>query len=351
MIELTQRLIDSEHAYPAAGDVYFAVRSFPDYGSLSRQDPAATMRENDPHKDDRKREPADFALWKRPKPGEPATASWPTPWGRARPGWHLECSAMSTRYLGSAFDIHGGGRDLIFPHHENELALSRAAGDPFARYWMHHGLVTVGDEKMSTSQAKSILVADLTTRWRPVELRYYLGSAHYRSTLEFSPGAVAEAAAAYRRIEQFTKRARETLGDEATGITPEGLLPEAFASAMDQDLGVPAALGVIQSTVRRGNVASNLGDRSMLREALNDTLGMTHVLGISPDQWATTGANDLGPVIDALIRIALAQRAAARARKDFAAADAIRRHLAEVGITIHDTESGSRWELNTAAHT
>lgn len=350
MIELTQRLIDSEHAYPAAGDVYFAVRSFPDYGSLSRQDPAATMRENDPHKDDRKREPADFALWKRPKPGEPATASWPTPWGRARPGWHLECSAMSTRYLGPAFDIHGGGRDLIFPHHENELALSRAAGDPFAGYWMHHGLVTVGDEKMSTSQAKSILVADLTTRWRPVELRYYLGCAHYRSTLEFSTGAVAEAAAAYRRIEQFTTRARETLGDEATGITPEGLLPEAFASAMDQDLGVPAALGVIHSTVRRGNVASDLGDRSMLREALNDTLGMTHVLGISPDQWVTTGANNLGPVIDALIRIALAQRAAARARKDFAAADAVRRQLAEVGITIHDTASGCRWELNTAAH-
>jgi cysteinyl-tRNA synthetase len=220
MIELTQRLVDSEHAYPAGGDVYFAVRSFPDYGSLSRQDPAATMRENDIHKDDRKREPADFALWKRPKPGEPATASWPTPWGRARPGWHLECSAMSTRYLGSAFDIHGGGRDLIFPHHENELALSRAAGDPFAGYWMHHGLVTVGDEKMSTSRGKSILVVDLTTRWRPVELRYYLGSAHYRSTLEFSPGVLAEAAAAYRRIEQFTTRARETLGDEATGITP-----------------------------------------------------------------------------------------------------------------------------------
>jgi cysteinyl-tRNA synthetase len=127
---------------------------------------------------------------------------------------------MSTRYLGSAFDIHGGGRDLIFPHHENELALSRAAGDPFAGYWMHHGLVTVGDEKMSTSRGKSILVVDLTTRWRPVELRYYLGSAHYRSTLEFSPGVLAEAAAAYRRIEQFTTRARETLGDEATGITP-----------------------------------------------------------------------------------------------------------------------------------
>ena len=214
---------------------------------------------------------------------------------------------------------------------------------------MHHGLVTVGDEKMSKSHVNSVLIADLTTRWRPVEVRYYLGSAHYRSTLDFSAGALAAAAAAYRRIEQFTKRARQTLGDEATGFTPEGSLPDAFATAMDQDLGVPAALGVIQSTVRRGNVASDLGDGSMLRKALNDTVGMAHVLGISPDQWATTRADDLGPVLDALVRIALAQRSAARARKDFAAADAIRRQLAEVGITIQDAEGGSRWELNTAA--
>jgi cysteinyl-tRNA synthetase len=350
MIELTRRLIDTRHAYRSSGDVYFSVSSSPEYGSLSGQDTTATRQDRIAAAGTGKRAAADFALWKRPKRGEPGNASWPTPWGPARPGWHLECSAMSTRYLGSAFDIHGGGRDLIFPHHENELAQSRAAGDAFAGYWLHNGLVTVGADKMSKSQTNAVLVADVIKRWRPVELRYFLGSAHYRSTVEFSAGALAEAAAAYARVERFVIRARDALGSQLAAPARPARLPGAFTAALCDDLGVPAALGIIQSTVRRGNVALDVDDRSALHEALNDTLCMTRILGISPDQWAGTGANDLEPVVAGLVQIALDQRAAARARKDFATADAIRSRLAEAGIAVHDSERESRWELSIPAH-
>src|SRR5215467_12391394 len=218
MIALIRRLIDTGHAYAAGGDVYFDVSSFAGYGALSGQRLEHMRAAADTDGDDSaKRDPRDFALWKGRKPGEPF---WETPWGPGRPGWHLECSAMATKYLGDAFDIHGGGLDLVFPHHENELAQSRAAGDGFARYWLHNGLVGIAGEKMSKSLGNSLLVDAMVSRVRPVELRYYLGQAHYRSAMEYSPEALEEAVAAYRRIEGFVVRAAELTGAHAAGQDP-----------------------------------------------------------------------------------------------------------------------------------
>ena len=210
MITLMRRLIDGGHAYASGGDVYFDVESWPAYGALSGQRLEHLRPAEDTDIADAKRDPRDFTLWKGAKPGEP---TWETPWGPGRPGWHLECSAMSTKYLGPTFDIHGGGLDLVFPHHENELAQSRAAGDGFARYWVHNGLVRVAGEKMSKSLGNSLLVDAMVTQVRPVELRYYLGQAHYRSNIEYSPDALEEAVTAYRRIEGFVARAVELTGD------------------------------------------------------------------------------------------------------------------------------------------
>jgi cysteinyl-tRNA synthetase len=350
MIELTRCLIDRGHAYVTAGDVYFSVRSCPGYGELSGQDPDATQPGEDDPAGAGKQDLRDFALWKRPRPGEPITASWPTPWGRARPGWHLECSAMSTKYLGDTFDIHGGGRDLIFPHHENERAQSRAAGQVFARYWMHNGLLTVSAEKMSKSQGDPVLVSDVLGRWRPVEVRYYLGSAHYRSTVEFSATALDDAAAAYRRIEHFTSQASQVpAGADAADVAPTEL-PDAFVKAMDDDLRVPAALAVVHAEVRRGNAAMRRGDLPVARQALRAVLNMTDVLGIAPQQWATSEATLTGHVLDGLMDLALAQRAAARTRGDFGAADEIRRQLADIGITVQDTLGGTQWKISPPAY-
>jgi cysteinyl-tRNA synthetase len=336
MVELMQRLIDSGHAYVADGDVYFDVQSWPAYGALSGQRVDEMQAAGDSVGDPRKRDPRDFALWKAAKPGEP---SWPTPWGRGRPGWHLECSAMATKYLGPTFDIHGGGLDLVFPHHENELAQSRAAGDGFARYWMHNGLVTMSGEKMSKSLGNTLQVREVVKQWRPVEVRYYLGAAHYRSVIEYSPAALDEAAAAYRRIENFVEKATPLVDD----WTPT--IPDAFARAMDDDLGVPAALAVLHETVRAGNTAMADGAKETLREAFGAVAGMAQVLGIWPADWAERGAADQSDVIDALVRVALEQRQAARGRKDYAAADAIRDQLASGGITVEDTPDGPRWSL------
>jgi cysteinyl-tRNA synthetase len=334
MIELMTRLIDRGHAYDADGDVYFDVRSFPSYGSLSGQRVDEMQASGDSVGDERKRDPRDFALWKAAKPGEP---SWATPWGRGRPGWHLECSAMATKYLGPTFDIHGGGLDLVFPHHENELAQSTAAGDGFARYWMHNGLLTMAGEKMSKSLGNTLQVREIVKQWRPVEVRYYLGSAHYRSVMEFSPATLDEAAAAYRRIENFVDKAAEVV--EAT----VGQVPDAFGRALDDDLGVPAALGVLHDTVRAGNTALADGAKETVREALSQVLAMTQVLGIDPRAWATS--SDLTPVLDGLVQVALAQRAAARERRDYAAADAIRDQLGAAGVVVEDTPDGPRWTL------
>ena len=336
MIELMRRLIEREHAYVADGDVYFDVRSYPDYGALSGQKVDEMQASGDSLGDARKRDARDFALWKAAKPGEP---SWPTPWGNGRPGWHLECSAMATKYLGPTFDIHGGGLDLIFPHHENEIAQSVSAGDGFARYWMHNGLVTVTGAKMSKSMDNFLVVRDVVRKWRPVEVRYYLGAAHYRSGIEYTPRSLDEAAAAYRGIENFVERAAEFADGDTVPV------PAAFATAMDDDLGVPAALAVVHSTVRAGNVALDSGATQAAGRAVREVLAMTSILGINPVEWAQRGSSDLGSTVEALVLVALDQRDAARARKDFAASDAIRDQLREAGVLVEDTPSGPRWTL------
>jgi len=350
MVDLMQRLIDSGHAYAAGGDVYFDVRSFPEYGALSGQrlDDMQPAADSDA---DVKRDPRDFALWKGTKPGSAeATAhqgepSWQTPWGPGRPGWHLECSAMASRYLGPVFDIHGGGMDLLFPHHENEIAQSQAAGDTFARYWMHNAWVTTSGEKMSKSLGNSLLVSEVVQRVRPVELRYYLGSAHYRSMLEFSDEAMAEAAAAYRRIEGFLRRACEELGDAPDS---SAVRPSAFDAALDDDLGVPQALAVVHDTVRSGNAALAAGDLVSARDARDAVAAMTGVLGLNPYEAPWSAQADDGAARRALaplVEVVLEQRAAARERKDFGVADALRDGLAGSGILVEDTPSGPRWSL------
>jgi len=341
MVELMQRLIDRGYGYAANGDVYFDVRAFADYGSLSGQK-LDDMLAADDSEARAKRDPRDFAMWKGAKPGEP---SWSTPWGDGRPGWHIECSAMAEKYLGAEFDIHGGGLDLVFPHHENEIAQSRAAGDAFARYWLHNAWVTTAGEKMSKSLGNSLLVDQVVTRIRPVELRYYLVSAHYRSMLEYSDESVKEAGASYRRIEGFLDRAAEAAGRDAITI---GARPAAFDEAMDDDFAVPQALAVLHETVRAGNSALASGDIPAATAAATATRGMLDVLGLDPwsEPWISSrGGDDSSSVIDALVQVAIQQRQEARARKDFAAADAIRDGLAEIGIVLEDTPSGARWSM------
>jgi cysteinyl-tRNA synthetase len=360
MIVLMRRLIDGDHAYPAGGDVYFDVRSYPAYGALSGQRLDQMRPAEDADDVAAKRDPRDFTLWKSAKPGEPY---WETPWGNGRPGWHLECSAMSTKYLGPTFDIHCGGMDLIFPHHENEIAQSKAAGDGFARYWMHNGLLGLAGEKMSKSLGNSLLVTDLLTRIRPAELRYYLVQAHYRSLLEYSEDALEEAVAAYQRIERFAVRASEVL--DRLGMGHLGMdsaarpgddeplgLPVSFRSAMDEDLGVPAALAVVHACVKDGNQALAASDLAGVRASLVRLRAMLDVLGLDPfaPHWSGSaggpGAGDrLRDVVGSLVELTLQQRDAARVRRDYATADAIRNGLEEIGVLIEDTPEGPRWEL------
>ena len=348
MIVLMRRLIDSGHAYAAGGDVYFDISSCPSYGSLSGQRPEHMLAADDSDTVGAKRDPRDFTLWKGAKPGEPA---WETPWGPGRPGWHLECSAMATKYLGPSFDIHGGGLDLVFPHHENELAQSRAAGDGFAQYWLHNGLLGMAGEKMSKSVGNSLLVDAVITRVRPVELRYYLGQAHYRSGLEYSPDALAEGVAAYRGIEGFVLRAAELTGpgqDKGGEDTAGGGWPAAFAAALDDDLAVPQALAIVHDVLHTGNNALAAGDAEAVATALASVRAMLGVLGLDPlaPPWVSrAGDDDLRGVVEALVTMALDERQAARARKDFAAADAIRDRLQAAGVMIEDTPDGPRTEL------
>ncbi|MGY2082996.1 cysteine--tRNA ligase [Blastococcus sp. SYSU DS0539] len=345
MVGLVARLIERGHAYAVDGDVYFDVRSFPEYGALTGQKLPDLQPAADTETDERKRDPRDFALWKAAKPGEPETASWPTPWGRGRPGWHLECSAMAERYLGAEFDIHGGGLDLRFPHHENEQAQSRAAGDGFAQYWLHNGWVTLGGEKMSKSLGNTALVDEVVQRVRPVELRYYLVAPHYRSTIEFTDAALGEAASAYRRIESFVKRAAERVGADAGAP----VFCADFSTALDDDLGTPAAVAAIHEAVREGNTALADGNDAVVAGTLGSVRAMLGVLGLDPmdPHWAATSAGDqqLTRATDGLVALAIEQRQAARARKDFAAADAIRDQLAALGVSVEDTPQGPRWEL------
>lgn len=329
MIALVTRLVDGGHGYHRDGEVYFDAGSAPGYGTLSCR-PAGT------------REHRDFALWRRSAPGEP---SWDSPWGTGRPGRHLECAAISAGYLGTVFDIHGGGADLVFPHHENERALALAAGDESARHWVHHGLVSLSGRKMSNSAGHVIAVAEALNRVRPQELRYYLCHTHYRSALDYSPDGLDEAAAAYQRIERFVNHARHAVGTSAA-VTAR--VPISFADVMDGDLGVPAALAAVHAAVRDGNYALSTGNLEGARACLAQVRAMLAVLGLDPlaDTWQSSDPGErLRVVVDALVALALRQREAARTRADYACADSIREALERTGVVVEDTPEGPRWEL------
>ena len=352
MHEMMSTLIDKGHAYAAgdgSGDVYFDVRSYPAYGELTHQriDDMEAAADADPRG---KRDPRDFALWKGHKAGEPDTASWPTAYGPGRPGWHLECSAMARKYLGDTFDIHGGGVDLRFPHHENEQAQSRAAGLGFANYWLHNAWVTVDGGKMGKSLGNALLVSEITKVARPLAVRYYLGAAHYRSAIDYHEGALAEAEAAVDRIDGFLRRALRAAYfeyDENGGVTQ---LPAEFAAAMDDDLNVSNALAVIHETVRAGNTALDEGDDDEAQRLGQLVVAMTDVLGVNPihPQWNSAsgnGADGALDALDALVRDRIEARAGARAARDFTTADQIRKQLTAAGIVVEDTSSGARWSL------
>ena len=349
MVELIAQLITRGHAYAAAdgsGDVYFDVMSWPAYGALSGQkvDEMEAAEDADPRG---KRDPRDFALWKGyKKESEPATAAWPSPWGPGRPGWHIECSAMALKYLGGAFDIHGGGVDLRFPHHENEQAQSRAAGFGFASYWMHNAWITTAGEKMSKSLGNSLLIPVVLERVRPIELRYYMVAAHYRSHVEFSYEALEEAAVGFRRVEGFLARAAELTG----GVGEDGMHCAEFVAAMDDDLGTSAAVAAIHDVVHEGNKLLAEGDSAALRGNAASVRAMLAVLGVDPldPHWAGGGSGSdekLSAAVSALVAGLLEQRARARADKDFAAADAIRDQLKAAGIALEDTPQGPKWSI------
>ena len=340
MFALIQRLIDRGHAYPAlddSGDVYFDVRSWDKYGALTNQS-VEDMQDSADADPRGKRDPRDFALWKGYKEGEPLTASWESPWGRGRPGWHLECSAMAGKYLGSRFDIHGGGLDLRFPHHENELAQSTAAGDDFANFWMHNGMVTFEGEKMSKSIGNTISPAQMLQMARPLVVRYYLGSAHYRSILDYRPSSLQEAATAIERVEAFLAATQDVL-------KPGREVPEAFAEAMDDDVNIPRALAVLHEQTRAGNAALAAGEDAS--KAANAVMAMAEVLGLAQlmsfNAEGTSGAEH--EALDALIQAVLAERADARAQKDWAKADAMRDLLASAGVQVKDGANGSSWSV------
>ncbi|WP_405179309.1 cysteine--tRNA ligase [Nocardia sp. NBC_01377] len=338
MIDLMHRLIERGHAYASEGNVYFDVVSYPDYGKLSGH------RLDDVHQGESagvgKRDARDFTLWKAAKPGEP---SWPSPWGPGRPGWHLECSAMAEYYLGSEFDIHCGGMDLVFPHHENEVAQSKAAGDGFARYWLHNGWVTMGGEKMSKSLGNVLSVPNMLKKVRAVELRFYLGSANYRSMLEYSDKALNDAVASYQRIESFLHRVVDRAGE-----IPVGKWTDAFAEAMDDDLAVPRALAEVHRVVHDGNKALESGSIDEARELAGQVRGMLSILGVCPFDPRWYSGKDHSTALDALdvlVRAELDRRQQARADKDWASADAARDRLQNAGIEVTDTSDGPEWSL------
>jgi len=339
MIQLMEKLIANGSAYaPGNGDVYLEVRKLKSYLTLSNQK-LDDLQSSDDAELTYKKDPRDFALWKAAKPGDP---SWPTPWGDGRPGWHLECSAMAHAYLGEAFDIHGGGLDLIFPHHENEIAQSESAGWDFAKIWMHNAWVTTSGEKMSKSLGNSLQVMEILKKVRGIELRWYLGSAHYRSMLEFSFEALEESSVNFRRIEGFLQRAKELLKSD---IQPS--ISAQFTAAMNNDLAVPQALADISELVRIGNTAITENDLTALAKSASEVRGALEILGCDPfDPIFADSSNSKSEILHGLISLALEQRNAARARKDFAASDAIRDSLTALGITIEDTPTGSRWTVN-----
>ena len=360
-IELVRRLVERGHAYDdGAGNVYFDVHSQADYGSLTRQRLADMRTTEDESQVDAaveagKRDPRDFALWKATKPGEPATASWDSPWGRGRPGWHLECSAMSRRYLGDEFDIHGGGIDLRFPHHENEQAQSHGAGWAFARMWVHNAWVTTKGEKMSKSLGNVLSLEALTRDHPAVAVRWALSTVHHRSAIEWGPETLDGAASAWARFSGFVSRAIGAVGEagaEEVAIPADGL-PAAFREAMDDDLNVAGALAVAHEHLKAGNVALDSGDAEAVRREQVLVRSMLDVLGLDPasPQWrgqAGIGGAGAGErtALDALVRSLIAERAEARAAKDWSRADALRDRLAGAGVVVADGRDGATWSLS-----
>jgi cysteinyl-tRNA synthetase len=365
ILALIAELVDAGRAYAADGDVYFAVRTLDDYGSLSGQRIDEMVQGESEGAG--KRDPADFTLWKGAKPAEP---QWSSPWGPGRPGWHIECTAMARTYLGDEFDIHGGGLDLVFPHHENEAAQAHGAALPFARYWMHSHWVTLAGEKMSKSLGNTLNVRVLTEQVRPIELRYYLVSVHYRSSIEYSPEALADAARSFGRMERFLRRVAAHVGrsdDAVTGAADDSIvrevgstttsmtmpaLPAAFAEAMDDDLSVPRALAVAHDAVRARNTASSNGDWHTAAARADEVRAMLAVLGLDPfaEPWARGDASHasdarLRAAVGTLLSGMLGERTAARQARDFHAADAIRDRLARSGFAIEDTPDGPVWSV------
>ncbi len=352
MIALIARLIERGHAYVGnTGNVYFDVASLSDYGSLTRQEVADLQVDINGTESD-KRSPHDFALWKAPKVHEPESASWDTPWGRGRPAWHLECSAMSHKYLGETFDIHGGGIDLRFPHHENEQAQSHAAGYGFAKYWMHNAWVTIDGEKMSKSLGNSLIVANILQQYPAVVVRLALGTVHYRSTVAYSDRTLVEATAVWERLSGFVNRAAKFVGkvaDEQVDAFMYADYPAEFVAAMDDDLNVSAALAVIHEHVKLGNAAlANADKEAVVRQQLL-VRAMLDVLGLDPlsSQWAGTETLDaqIYDALDALVYKILENRQKARENKDWAQADALRDSLLEAGIVVEDSTQGASWKI------
>ncbi len=351
MVELIQLLIEKGHAYQVEGsaDVYFSASSWKAYGELTNQKQDDLIDDSEAQ-DRGKKDPRDFALWKSHKDSEPEDAAWNSPFGLGRPGWHIECSAMSVKYLGTQFDIHGGGLDLRFPHHENELAQSRAAGYEFANFWLHNGLVNVNGQKMSKSLGNSILVSDVLTDSNALALRYYLGSAQYRSVLDYNEGVLDEAEAALERIGTFLARAARALTEKGLAKidTSKPAFPEKFSKAMNEDLNIPAALAVLHESIREGN--ANLDGALMDQVARNyaEVLAMVDVLNINPGAkfWQGTGSSAAAmSALDGLIRSLIEQRNLARDNKDFETSDRIRDQLKAVGVVLEDSAGSTHWSL------
>lgn len=372
IVEAVARLVESGHAYPSAGDVYFAVRTQPQYGKLSGRDPDELLAGARVEVSEKKRDPLDFALWKAAKPGEPR---WSSPWGEGRPGWHIECSVMCLRYLGPTLDIHGGGADLIFPHHENEIAQSEALnGVPLARYWVHNGMVRVGEEKMAKSLGNYFTVERALELVSPAALRLYIYSTHYRNPLLFSPQALEEAARAQARLQNAARLVAEAAGDPG-GVAPDPAEPftaslraavegarEAFLAALEDDLNSAEALASLFDLARRLNglvqgpgFSGSASQRAALGEALAAFRELAGLLGVLEVDGAGTGTPRLAPasretgsqgageLVEALVELVLSLRELARARRDWAEADAIRARLEELGLVVEDRRDGPHW--------
>ena len=335
MIGLIERLVEVGVAYEGGGDVFFSVRKFDNYGGLSGRNVDDLRAGARIEPTERKRDPLDFVLWKSAKPGEP---SWTSPWGRGRPGWHIECSAMAVKYLGTAFDIHAGGLDLIFPHHENEIAQSEAAsGRRFARYWVHNGMVTLDEEKMSKSVGNVIGLGEALDRFGPNVLRLFLLSAHYRSPVDFSEERLADARAGFDRWSAFLRATRD-LPEVDKGSEAVATARQRFSDAMDDDLGTPAAQAALFDLAREGNRALEQGDRDAAAEVRSALLELTGVLGYTFGD-SDDSASLVGPLVEELLQL----RLEARNRKDFDTADGIRARLAAIGIVVEDSADGARW--------